>query len=245
MRAQHATSQPVRWSIIVSLHLVTGAAITICVAWYVALRGSDLSPWSFDTVAVEGRQISGAPTEWGVPRFAAEGSDFVYSELRVGFSSLADRRLPTSRRRSYGWPARAFVSEDHFIDPKPVEYSAAGLSWDSGIPIPGIAWEWKLASRKSSTHLPIKPLWTGLAVDSVVFAIILSGFSIMCGRLRGRSRLRRGMCPRCAYPIGTSPNCTECGRPLPRQVIQMRMPEGTAPRTGTFPEDPQSDRGVA
>jgi len=245
MRAQHATSQPVRWSIIVSLHLVTGAATTICVAWYVALRGSDLSPWSFDTVAVEGRQISGAPTEWGVPRFAAEGSDFVYSELRVGFSSLADRRLPTSRRRSYGWPARAFVSEDHFIDPQPVGYSAAGLSWDSGIPIPGIAWEWKLASRKSSTHLPIKPLWTGLAVDSVVFAIILSGFSIMCGRLRGRSRLRRGMCPRCAYPIGTSPNCTECGQLLPMRVRAARVPDGAAAPSSASPAENLVERGAA
>lgn len=28
---------------------------------------------------------------------------------------------------------------------------------------------------------------------------------------RRRSRARRGLCPSCAYPIGTSDVCTECG----------------------------------
>jgi len=34
--------------------------------------------------------------------------------------------------------------------------------------------------------------------------------------LRRRRRIKRGLCPACAYPVGQSPVCTECGFPLLR-----------------------------
>jgi hypothetical protein len=37
--------------------------------------------------------------------------------------------------------------------------------------------------------------------------------------LRRRRRIKRGLCPKCAYPVGESPVCTECGaavKPAPR-----------------------------
>jgi len=233
---------------IVLTHVIAGGAIAIGVAWYVALRGAEPSPWSFDVVAVEGRQISGAPIDWGVPRWAAEGGDLVYRELRIGFSSLPDRRLPLSRQRSFGWPLPAVAAVDHFIEPRLGVRPAADFSWEMGFPIPDWATHSGLVTRKETTHLPIQPLWMGLALNSVVFALMLSGFSLVAGRIRGRFRLRRGVCPSCAYPIGTSPNCTECGQELPRTKIPLRMPEGTAAASspsGTSPAEQQTDQGVA
>ena len=29
--------------------------------------------------------------------------------------------------------------------------------------------------------------------------------------LRKRRRIKRGLCPKCAYPVGTNERCTECG----------------------------------
>ena len=37
--------------------------------------------------------------------------------------------------------------------------------------------------------------------------------------LRGFVRVRRRRCPACAYPMGDSPVCTECGKPLPQRAV--------------------------
>ncbi len=36
--------------------------------------------------------------------------------------------------------------------------------------------------------------------------------------LRRFLRVRRGLCPKCAYPMGESSVCTECGRALPKRA---------------------------
>ena len=36
--------------------------------------------------------------------------------------------------------------------------------------------------------------------------------------LRRFLRLRRGLCPRCAYPMGMTDTCTECGATLPTRA---------------------------
>ena len=59
--------------------------------------------------------------------------------------------------------------------------------------------------------LPYAPLWPGFAINMVFYAAVLwlpfAGFRFA----RRRIRARRGQCPACAYPIGTSNVCTECG----------------------------------
>ena len=32
------------------------------------------------------------------------------------------------------------------------------------------------------------------------------------------SRIERGLCPKCGYPMGESAVCTECGKTLPRRA---------------------------
>jgi predicted amidophosphoribosyltransferase len=37
--------------------------------------------------------------------------------------------------------------------------------------------------------------------------------------LRRWRRIKRGLCPACAYPVGASDVCTECGKPVkPREA---------------------------
>jgi len=65
--------------------------------------------------------------------------------------------------------------------------------------------------------LPLAPIWPGFAVDTLFYATVWMVFLLL---LRGPSviprtiRHRRGQCPACAYPVGESPVCTECGGPL-------------------------------
>lgn len=61
------------------------------------------------------------------------------------------------------------------------------------------------------TELPWSPLWPGFAIDTVLYAMILWLITAAPLALRRRWRIRRGLCPACAYPTGASPVCTECG----------------------------------
>jgi hypothetical protein len=67
--------------------------------------------------------------------------------------------------------------------------------------------------------LPYRPIWEGLIINTVFYALLawLLWISrhLLPSRIRAR-RLKRGVCPRCKYPIGASPVCTECGAALDR-----------------------------
>ncbi len=69
--------------------------------------------------------------------------------------------------------------------------------------------------------LPLRPTWPGFAVNTLFYATLLwllirGPFALrrFLRFLRFR-RVRRGLCPKCAYPMGESQVCTECGKPLP------------------------------
>jgi hypothetical protein len=65
--------------------------------------------------------------------------------------------------------------------------------------------------------LPLRPIWPGFAINTMFYAAILwLLFAALHpgGFVRRRIRARRGQCPACAYPVGASNVCTECGRPV-------------------------------
>ncbi len=62
---------------------------------------------------------------------------------------------------------------------------------------------------------PYRPVWAGLTANSSLYAAVIAAAAICAGALKRAARLRRGLCPACAYPRGSSPVCTECGEPLP------------------------------
>jgi hypothetical protein len=61
-----------------------------------------------------------------------------------------------------------------------------------------------LARRITATH---EAGWPNLSVRH-------SATTAAPGSVRRRMRIRRGLCPACAYPVGQSDVCTECGRPV-------------------------------
>ncbi len=63
--------------------------------------------------------------------------------------------------------------------------------------------------------VPIQPIWPGFAVNTVFYAAAL--WLLIPGPfvLRRVIRVRRGLCPKCAYPAGDSAACSECGKALP------------------------------
>jgi hypothetical protein len=59
--------------------------------------------------------------------------------------------------------------------------------------------------------LPFRPLWPGFGLNTLFYAAILATIFLVPAYIRRTLRRRGGRCPTCAYPIGASPTCTECG----------------------------------
>ena len=58
---------------------------------------------------------------------------------------------------------------------------------------------------------PMRPIWPGFAINTVFYAGILWLLVAIPARVRRWRRTRRGLCAKCAYPVGASEVCTECG----------------------------------
>jgi hypothetical protein len=92
------------------------------------------------------------------------------------------------------------------------------LKYAIELPVPPSPTAW----MERGTLLPWRPMWPGFAINTVFYAVIVWGCWLVLSVpfvLRRRRRIKRGLCPACAYPIGESEVCTECGaavRPAPR-----------------------------
>ena len=68
--------------------------------------------------------------------------------------------------------------------------------------------------------LPIRPDVIGFTLNTIFYAVVL--WLMILGPLfvvRRWVRVRRGLCPKCAYPMSESAVCSECGKALPRRII--------------------------
>jgi hypothetical protein len=73
--------------------------------------------------------------------------------------------------------------------------------------------------------LPLLPFWPGFAINTLFYAAILWMLFALLRVLRRWRRIKRGLCPACAYPVGASDLCTECGKPIP-SPLRGRAREG-------------------
>lgn len=73
------------------------------------------------------------------------------------------------------------------------------------------------ASNLPPLLLPLRPVWPGFLLNSIIYAALLWQLVILScwvlRGLRGRPRARRGLCPRCGYDLrgGLDAGCPECG----------------------------------
>ena len=104
-----------------------------------------------------------------------------------------------------GWPMRCLASlHQDVVRPN------AGTSW-------GLRFGASQGLLGLPRVLPLRPIWLGFAVNTVFYAMTL--WLLLCGPfgLRRLIRIRRGLCPKCTYPMGKLDVCTECGHVLPNR----------------------------
>lgn len=104
-----------------------------------------------------------------------------------------------------GWPWRCLRAETKYL---------ASIGWTTPqyvLPLP----TWPNARRGAViSDLPLQPMWGGLAINTLVFAIGLWLVFGAPGAIRRSWRRRKGQCAACGYPIGVNRVCTECGADL-------------------------------
>ncbi len=83
-----------------------------------------------------------------------------------------------------------------------------------GVPLVAMWSESEWISIHEDLVLPWHPLWPGFGVNTLLYATLLWLLIPGLVALRRFLRVRRGLCPKCAYPMGESSVCTECGGAL-------------------------------
>ncbi len=134
-------------------------------------------------------------------------------------ATSSDDRLPYVTEYAFGWPERSLmlrVRYDHISNtPQPFDSISLPL-------IDRIAGR-ASTSPGSSTLYPVRPIWPGLLINTLVLGIVadrlLSWFFIPPVRwylrrafwVHRERRRDRGLCPLCKYTLKGSPTCSECG----------------------------------
>ena len=230
--------------LIAAIFLLAGAVVNVAVAWRCAAWsktiGHPAEQVIFDSPLAELGEISVAPA------FSGFGlrMDLVHSQAlnyHVDLSiscgwPLLSMRQPTWRHFSVMRPPpdpQTYSKVVGFLrslpdgrDPDPQlasffgsseEYSeaAAFMSWL------GTCFE-KASVQAMATPrrmLLTRPVWPGFAINTGFYAAVL--WLLICGpfALRRVVRARRGLCPKCAYPMGGSAVCSECGKAIPHSTV--------------------------
>jgi len=66
--------------------------------------------------------------------------------------------------------------------------------------------------RDYAKSLPLKPIEPGFTLNTLLYAVVLYIPFLGFGALKRRRRIRRGLCPACAYELAGLTTCPECGR---------------------------------
>ncbi len=188
----------------IAIFLLAGAVMNVAVAW-----GCAVTPSATLAIWIAPTQNSDEDRRWGSHHAPADfprttegrtrspvvqsvGIEVVTFYEKWDGKMMANGTGALAIRSRYGWPVLA----------------VEGAVWYKGGPSPLgslLWWLWRV---------PLLPIWPGFAINTLFYAVILWLAIPGPFALRRFIRVRRGLCPKCAYPIGESAVCTECGAEL-------------------------------
>ncbi len=222
--------------LIIALFLLLGAVVNVAVAWGCAIWSSvrDIDS-DFPSAPPDDIKVH-LPPGWLAPShpnvsftrqrhnvgsgFGLRVEKFGVSEHLYGVNIVGPDRV--LHIHESGWPALALRCHS-LIDYSMLDFQTRTLrpnGWSGGIApssflSPRLHNHWVVPFPAYDPPLPLRPIWPGSVINTLFYAGLL--WLLIPGpfALRRFLRLRRGLCPKCAYPMGESAVCTECGKPLP------------------------------
>ena len=175
--------------VIVAIFLLAGAVVNVAVAWGVFYLS--LPSYSTDLEETEAADLLTGHTDISVVN--AEG----FEERRIGVWGVVALQVRGNLVEALvsltesGWPVKTMQGRLLHVNGK------TDLHW--------------LTSHR---FIPLRPLWPGFAINTILYATTL--WLLICGpfALRRHLRIRRGLCPACGYDLrhGEHDACPECGR---------------------------------
>lgn len=202
--------------------VLLGAIVNVAVAWAAPMP---LIPGTFlvSRAAAELEVLwwrENAPTTMDDPDWAGNAHNWGQRLLHLEVMSKPTS-LPYSTCDLYraGWPTSALEGA-RWIDYRP-SWEGQGPDIHSNQTL--FAFE---AWNGQRWLLPFGAIWPGFATNTLFYAAILWLLFAAPFALRRRLRLKRGLCSACAYPIGESVTCTECGRAPPisrKSIVRIRL----------------------
>jgi hypothetical protein len=179
------TTRRIVWQAIAVL--LIGALVNIGVAWWCCFEVHQNGCSNY----AAGTQYSHGTTRW------------------FGFEHAYSFKLPSQTRYDFhvrsGWP---LVSLESWTQ---VDFTTlpAASNVRNGIELEPHRGTWP--SILFPRLLPLSPTWPEFAINSVLYGAVLATLIAIPLAIRRARRVEPGTCPKCAYPIGTSEICTECG----------------------------------
>ena len=204
-----------RWLVRICVFLILGAIVNVGAAWGCAWfsdhrRGIDVDAGR--AAATWSRYLplphDASVRAWGL-RSAGMTRHLVYATRQPssGDASRATERwaarvpdwaYPRLQEITCGWPAPALRGAVDYSERRTFDVWPAEIGTDMYGP-PG---------------LPYHLIAPGFAINTVFYAGVLWTLFAMPAALRRKRRIRRGLCPKCAYDLRGSDSvlCPECGR---------------------------------
>ncbi len=225
----------------VVLFLLLGAIVNVAVAWTITA----LPPWpgwpQRPIVLTEIEWPRPVPQHW--PSRANSVQERVFGQsAHIYFADVLEE---TETPDGELWATEQFVTVEEFvINIGTVGWPCLALQWevwlDDVLPRGGAAGgphradgqpvdTWWLGgvdlpfekfgfSQQGWKRLPVRPIWPGFAINTLFYAAVLWLLFPGPFALRRFIRLKRGLCPACAYPRSESAVCSECGNAIPQHA---------------------------
>ncbi len=200
-----------RHLLIIAICLLAGAVVNVAVAWSCAYWWDQIIAIS-SPMGHRSAQISPTPWRVTVPADWPQRPNREVARASAWYA-FADQISVVEDQNTY------FLSEFRFGFPAK---SLSCYQLSSGRPRTSWSpyWSFAMEFATGGTYpLPARPLWPGFAINTLFYATILWLLMYGLSALRRFLRLSRGRCPKCAYPMGESAVCTECGI-----VVRRRRP---------------------
>ncbi len=217
--------------LIIAICVLLGAVVNVAVAWGCA--GWLDTPGGSRVFAGSPR---GVPWPCAVPADWPRRAEFSMAEKGLGRTVVLrwTYAAPGQRDASvdshlYGWPLRSLSVHTLYRAFATSTVHAVPSPWHDRCTLCGVALldSSKCASCNSvnvvrigaqQRPVPVGVILSGLALNTIFYATLLWLLIFGPFALRRFLRRRRGLCPRCAYPMGEAAVCTECGGALPSPV---------------------------
>ena len=225
-----------RWTRSIAVFLAAGAIVSVLVAWACACLSPHESDQHFRMSAIQHEWTAPKPRWWpewdaSDPRRAFADDGFA-EDRAYGFGIRCVDWIPpgpepldpeiygtaiismideaTATETSAGWPLYCLRGQQlhAHVNPDP---TVRGW-WAKN----GILLDRRARHRDANWGkiiLPLEPIWTGLAVDAIVYGALLWLVTLGPRTMRRLVRRARGRCVRCGYRLTglTADRCPECG----------------------------------